>query len=494
MSTRIFLAGLFHETNSFVEKTTTIEAFKIIRGEEILGCLGDASPMDGFLDAARGYGWKVVPGIDYRATPSGPVADEVFEKYWAELREKLELSLSAGLDAIFLVLHGAMVTQSNTDPEGELLERIRLLPGAHDLPLFAVLDLHANVSRRMAENASALIPYRENPHTDARETAVRAARHLWQSLTSRKKLHTHLLQGRVVLAPPSTGTADSPMRELEAMARALEKSAGHWEIGVAAGFAHSDTPDTGLSFWVVSDRPEISCHKTLESLYQEARSLAAKVNSSEWPLDDAIAHITKDRKFPALLVEPADNIGGGAPGDATFILRALLPHSEFQKCGVIINDPEAVVLLSRHSAGETIRLALGGKGSRLDQGPVDLEVRLERLSDGAFELEDKQSHLASMSGVHISMGPSAVVTHKHLTILITSKPTPPFDLGQWRSQGVEPKKLEVIGVKAAVAHRRAYDPITGSTYTVSTPGPCTSDLASLPYEKLRRPVYPLDSD
>jgi len=90
------------------------------------------------------------------------------------------------------------------------------------------------------------------------------------------------------------------------------------------------------------------------------------------------------------------------------------------------------------------------------------------------------------------MGPSAVVQHGPVTILITTHATPPFDLGQWRSQGVKPEDLEVIGVKAAVGHRRAYDKITGSSYTVSTPGPCTSNLQSLPYKKIRRPIYPLD--
>lgn len=89
-----------------------------------------------------------------------------------------------------------------------------------------------------------------------------------------------------------------------------------------------------------------------------------------------------------------------------------------------------------------------------DPGPLEIDVRLERLSDGMFELEDAQSHLASISGRRIEMGPTAVVAHGHVTILVTSQATPPFDLGQWRSQGVNPELLEIIGVKAAVGHRR----------------------------------------
>lgn len=487
---RIYLAGLFHETNTFVEASTPKADFRISRGDEILTALGNGSVTDGFLQSAQDYGWQVVPGVHYHASPSGPSDHLVFEEFWADLCGTLIPSLAKGLDAVFLILHGAMVSSACTDVEGELLHRIRHLPKAQSIPVFAVLDLHANVSERMARHASALIPYRKNPHTDARETAIRAARLLDRSLTSGRVPKVFYRHSRILLTPPQTGTDESPMRELEALARTLETSARHWEAGIAAGFAHADTEDAGLSFWVVSDQPESVCEESLEALFQEARRSARIAALPEWELAEALDRITAERKFPALLVEPSDNIGGGAPGDMTSILRALLEHPSL-RCGVIINDPEAVRALSGLSPGQPARISLGGKGSRLDPGPVPLEVELERLTTGRFELEDRQSHLAA-AGCIVNMGPSAVVSHGHLTILITSRKTPPFDLGQWRSQGVEPTRLDVLSVKAAVGHRRAYDPITASTFTVRTPGPCSNDLGALPFRKLRRPIYPLD--
>ncbi|MBT5846848.1 MAG: microcystin degradation protein MlrC, partial [Verrucomicrobiales bacterium] len=121
-------------------------------------------------------------------------------------------------------------------------------------------------------------------------------------------------------------------------------------------------------------------------------------------------------------------------------------------------------------------------GSRFDKGPLELEVELVSRSDGRFELEDKQSHLASMCGDYFDMGNCAVVQHAGMTILLTTNKTAPFDLGQWRSQGVEPATLNVIVAKAAVAHRAAYDPIAARSFTVDTPGPCSNDLKRLPYE------------
>jgi microcystin degradation protein MlrC len=488
---RLFVSGLYHETNTFVEKPTELERFKIIRDSAILDLRGNDTPMDGLLQTALEFGWEVYPGIYYGAAPSGPLRDQIFEQYWSEFRPRLESALASGIDGIFLILHGAMATENLPDVEGELLRRIREVSGAESLPLFAVLDLHANVSELMARCATALIPYRENPHADARETAVRGARLLRRVWAENLTVRTHYLHSRILLAPPDTGTANDPMRTLERRARTLEETAGHLEIGIAAGFAHADTPDTGLTFWVVSTQPEIVCTRSLETLLHEARHLVRQNRTEEWELSDAIRRIAEDRQFPALLVEPADNIGGGAAGDATFILRALL-ESPFEKCGIILNDPEAVERLQTVAPGSTVRLPLGGRGSSMDPGPVELDVTLVRLTDGNFVLEDKQSHLAALRGSHIAMGPCAVVTSGNMTILLTSRATPPFDLGQWRSQGVEPADFQVIGIKAAVGHRRAYDGIMRSSFTVRTPGPGTSDLFSLPYRKIRRPIYPLD--
>jgi microcystin degradation protein MlrC len=192
-----------------------------------------------------------------------------------------------------------------------------------------------------------------------------------------------------------------------------------------------------------------------------------------------------------LLVEPADNIGGGAPGDGTDVMRALLKYN-IQGAGVAIADPESVAALKDVPIGGKITLPIGGKGSPLDPGPVTLEVQLISRSDGVFELEDEHSHLVGSLGKTIRMGPCAVVKHGGLTILLTSKKLPPFDLGQWRSQGINPEDLSMIGVKAAVGHRVAYGKIASAEFTVNTSGPCTSDITRLPYKRLRRPVFPLD--
>jgi microcystin degradation protein MlrC len=208
-------------------------------------------------------------------------------------------------------------------------------------------------------------------------------------------------------------------------------------------------------------------------------------------LDQVVRDFKPGGKGPVLLVEPADNIGGGSDGDGTDVMRALLKY-DVQGAGVVIADKEAVAKLQAVPIGGKVTLAIGGK-SPLDSGPVTLEVELVSRSDGVFELEDKNSHLVGSLGKIIRMGPSAVVRHRGLTILLTSKKLPPFDLGQWRSQGINPEDLSMIGIKAAVGHRVAYGKIAAAEFTVNTSGPCTSDITRLPYRRLRRPVFPLDA-
>ncbi len=498
MRPRILYAGLFHETHSFVDGVTRWSDFHVLRGGGILSKLGDASVADGFLEEARALDLDVVPAIDAWALPGGPVEDAAFDQFWNEFEALARPALSRGVDGIFVVLHGAMATPSYPDPEGEFLARIRALPGAATLPLFGVLDLHANVTARMCRHANGLVCYRENPHTDAKQAGQRATHFLARSL--REKVLPHMAWGRphMMWTPPATGTDQDPMRSLKRFAHEIEAANPDiWACNVAAGFSFSDTPDTGVSFSLISTSSEDADRRHLDRAVALTWSLRERGHRLLPSVDAVMARLAEDlaakkTRGPVVLVEPADNIGGGAPGDGTGILRAMIKH-RIEGGLVAINDAEAVSSLDGAAIGETRRLAIGGKGSRLDAGPVVLDVILVSRSGGSFEVEDAQSHLVAMSGIRFEMGPCAVIRSDGVTILLTSRKTPPFDLGQFRSQGLDPAAFAVVGVKAAVAHKRAYDKIAQASHYVDTPGPCTGNLGSLPWTKLRRPVWPVDA-
>jgi len=491
--TRVFIAGIFHETHSFTGETTGLEGFVIHRGQQILARRGDASQADGFLSVAEHEGWEVVPGVIYTGGASGTVDHAVFEQFWSEVKPLLADALARGLDAIHLSLHGAMVTSESDDPEGELMARIRAMPGAEGLPMYCVGDLHATLTPRMGALSDAMIFYKECPHTDQFDSAVLATELLARRLKTGVKPKHLVLVTPIVWPPTGTGTKDGPMRALEDAARRLEQEIpGVLAVNVVGGYAFSDVPNAGLAFSIVTEGDEGAARDGLNELAGIAWDMRQGGIPPEHDLDQVVRDFKPGGKGPVLLVEPADNIGGGAPGDGTEVMRTLLKY-DVQGAGVAIADAESVAALQRITVGQRMTLPIGGKGSPLDPGPVTLDVELISRSDGVFELEDHHSHLVGSLGKIIDMGPSAVVRHKGLTILLTSKKLPPFDLGQWRSQGVNPEELTMVGIKAAVGHRVAWEPIASASFTVTTSGPCTSDISRLPYTRLRRPVFPLDT-
>jgi microcystin degradation protein MlrC len=527
------LAGLFHETHTFLTGTTGLDDFHVRGGDQLLAAEGDGSPLGGVLEIARGAGWDVVPVIDLRATPSAMVADAVVDRFWNELAAAVDRERGRGIDGVYLVLHGAMVSESCLDVEGEILERLRGRLGS-DIPVCGVLDLHGNISERTATFSHGFVAYRENPHADACSAAKDGARLLDRLMRTGERPVTVWEHPPLMWPPPGTGTAFEPMRSLEAAAREIERA--HRDIlavNVFGGYSFADTPDTGVSFtattvgdpdearrelhrlnnltWQLRDRGLVREEALVDviAVLKRFENGERRMEDGGWRMEDGGAARparestglsdpssildppSSSSHGPIVIAEPADNIGGGAPGDGTTLLRAFVEHA-IPNCAVAINDPVAVSALTRLAPGDKITLDIGGRGSRLGGEPVRLEVEFVSRSDGRFELEDKQSHLASMCGSQFDMGPCAVVRHGGVAILLTSRKTPPFDLGQWRSQGIEPEKLFAIGVKAAVAHRRVYDRIARQHLTVDTPGPCSSRLDRFPWRHVRRPIFPLD--
>lgn len=494
MSHRVLLAGLFHETHTFLEGRTRLADFEERLGNQLWSAENDGSPLSGVLDVARSRGWDVIPAIDLRATPGPIVEDAVVDRFWSEVIRALDGQEPRDIDGAYLVLHGAMVSESLPDVEGALLERLRSRVGPA-IPVCGVLDLHANVTEKMAELSEGFIAYRQNPHADACAAARDGALLLNRLLETGEKPVTVWEHPPLMWPPTGTGTAFDPMRTLEAMARRIEET--HEEIlavNVFAGFSFADMPDTGVSFTAVTLGEPRYARAELEELSDWAMQHKQLGNVLERPLHEVLAEIkanTAALRGPVILAEPSDNIGGGAPGDGTALLKGLIEFG-IQNAAVAINDPAAVAALTECRAGDRIALDLGGRGSALSGGPLRLEVEFVSRNAGQFRLEDPHSHLASMCGSHFDMGLCAVVLHQGVTILLTSERTAPFDLGQWRSQGILPEKLSVIGVKAAVAHRKVYDPIASAHYTVETPGPCSSNLKQFPFRHVKRPIYPLD--
>ncbi|CAL1517215.1 M81 family metallopeptidase [Chitinophaga sp. MM2321] len=490
MTNTIFVSGLFHETHTFLRDKTELAHFKevsLYHGQEILEHNQDnSSPMDGFLSYAREKKWQVIPGVQLAAMPSGTVKEDVITYFRKHFFSSLE-KVCDSIDAVYLVLHGAMVSENTPDVEGSLLEELHhfLQRKGRDIPVVAVLDLHANVSQKMMDYSTCMYAYRKNPHTDARDAAIRAAQLLDHILTHpdvRKVYH----QSRHIIPPTGLGTAAEPMKSLLMHAAAIEASDPDVLcINVMGGYAYADIPDCGFSLGCYTkgdtEKARIYLAELMALLEENLISAYPPENSLEevW----TILRNEPDVTAPVLLIEASDNIGGGTPGDGTGILAPLLATG---RKGIIavINDAVAVQQCYGVGIGKEITLAVGAKTDHFHGDPVQLQGSIRHLSDGRFELENKNSHLASISGAYVNMGSCAVIENEQAIVLLTSHKTPPMDIGQLRSQGIQPEAAAFIIVKAAVSHKQAYDPIAKRSFYIDSPGLCTSYLERLPYQHI----------
>lgn len=488
------MAGIFHQTNTFVGGRTGLEDFEVLRGEEMFRAEALASPLASLVDAARENVWELLPVVDMRTKPGATVTDAVIDLFWAEFRAVADREIRGGIDGVFLVLHGAMVSESLEDVEGEILRRIRGVEHLSDAPVCGVMDPHANFTEAMRRQSDGLIAHRENPPTDANEATSDAALLLDGLMDTEERPATVWEHPPIMLPPGAAATDSGPMRLLERRAREMEAELPDVvAVNVCAGFPYADVPEAGLGFSAITNGDLELARGSLRELNVIASSLRQADDRTGMPMAEVMTLLERHDEGPVLLVEPSDSVEAGAPGDATRVLRALVEHG-VPDAGVVISDAEAVRHLWDVPAGRRRELEIGGKSGEIGTEPIALDVEMLSMSDGRFVPEDEpKSPLAFMLDGEVDMGPCALVRHGGIFVLLTSRRTPPLDLGQWRSQGIDPEELFAIGVKAATEHRPAYDPIARASYTVDLPGPCAGDLRRLPFERVSRPVYPLDA-
>ena len=495
MTKKIFLSGIYHETHTFLSQPTTLNDFIINIDDDIIKeNTGNGSPTDGFIEYALQKNWDIISGIQMSARPSGIVDEDAENFFDTNFFEKLEQHCE-NIDAVFLILHGAMVSKNHDDFEGDFLEKINHIFKQKNIsiPVVAVLDLHANVSDKMIENSTCVYAYRKNPHSDSRDAAIKAASIL-NNLFENPNVNQINYQTKYILPPTGVGTANDPMKSVLSEAHKIEKNDKDIIcINVMAGYSYADIADCGFSLNCCTKGDLTVAKKYLESL---ANVLEEKINFG-YPKESTLEEVLEKIKSlpvsdkPILLIEPADNIGGGTPGDATDLLSRLLQTDE-EGIVAIINDPDTVRICHQSSVGNEIELNVGAKFDKFHGAPIKLKAIIQKLSDGKFTLKNKQSHLASMMGINIDMGLSAVVKNKQLTLLLTSIKTPPMDLGQLVSQDILPEDAKLIVIKAAVSHKDAYDPIASYSFYIDSQGLCSSNLRRLPFKKIGNKIISLD--
>ena len=483
---RVAVGGIMHESNTFSAVRTGLDRFGISAGEEIFDVWGPAHhEMGGFLAGAAAEGLEVVPTLMAGATPSGPVTAAARDALVGQLLERLRAATP--VDGLLLALHGAMVTEDEPEGDAGILRRVRAAVGP-ELPIVVTHDFHANICPELVEGATALVVYQTNPHMDQRARGVQAAGLLARVLRGEIRPVMALAQPPMLFTNLRQQTATEPLAGIQRAARALEGQPGVLVANTAAGYQYADVRCAGPACVVVTDDDPALARRLAGELAAHFWRARSELTIDFPDPDTAVRQAMDEGPWPVVIVETGDNIGGGSPGDSTFLLAALL-RQRARQAVVTIHDPAAAAACARAGIGGTVDLEVGGKTDRLHGEPVAIQGRVRSLHDGRYE-ETEARHGGKR---FFDQGLTAVVeVDGPIAVVLNSAPTPPVSLHQIISLGIVPERQRILVVKSGVSHRAAYDPVTARTIEADTPGITAADPRHFTYARARRPIWPVD--
>ncbi|MFZ4604076.1 MAG: M81 family metallopeptidase, partial [Caulobacterales bacterium] len=308
---KLFVAGLLTETNSFASCPTGLAAFEaegLRRGPaSAADPLGMAAALEAVRRTAIAQGWTVHEGLLAAAQSGGPVVGEAY----ATLRDEILADLAAAgpVDAVVLLLHGAMMADGCDDCEGDVLQRVRALVGPRT-KVAAALDLHCHLTAAMCAHADLIVAYKEYPHIDIPETAARATELAIAAAHGRIQPHIAVHDCRMMGLWP---TNREPLRGFVQSLRDLEGEDGILSISLGHGMSYADMAEAGAKLWVIADGDARKAADLAGALGRRLFELREAISTRYTPLAEAIATLERwDGAKPLGLADVADNPGGGA--------------------------------------------------------------------------------------------------------------------------------------------------------------------------------------
>lgn len=487
---RIATAGFQHESNTFSSEAASLDKFRrsgILEGEAIREEYATSqSTLAGFFAAAaEDPEVELVPLVFTRLTPMGAITHEaigdIMERVVGAIRD------NGPWHAVLLPQHGAAVSEPWPDADGELVRRVREVVGP-DVPIGLALDMHANVSRQMIENADVTTVYQTNPHIDAFEEARRCARLVLRMVRGEIRPRTALLMLPLLVNILRQGTEDAPMSELLRIADEQRSRPGVLSVSVVEGYPYSDVAEMGMAFIAVTDDDAALAEAVAGTLADAAWSMRTALNEGGTPIDEALQRAKAAAAGPVVLFDVGDNVGAGSPGNSTLILHAA------RRLGIAgllqaIADPAGVRACEAADVGGRIQMDLGGKTDDRHGAPFAISGVVTALSDGRYE-ETGPTH----GGFRFfNDGPSAAVkTDDGYTLVLTSYAAGSMSLQQFRTLGIEPRDAKIVVAKGVHSPRPAMEPIARELIWVATPGVTTADLSTFTYRHRRVPLYPFE--
>jgi microcystin degradation protein MlrC len=491
MTFKVLSAEFSHETNTFNVYPTTLDSFThqlLLDGKQAIAQRGSKNTaLAGLLDVGTEHNWQIEHCFSASAGPGGKVTRHAFN----EILKPLEHRFSEQWDGVFLILHGAMVTDFCDDGEGEMLRRIRVSLGP-DIPIAVTLDPHANVTPKMCQLAQILVSYNTYPHVDMRETGQRAAQILQRTLL--KEIHPQTLRAhRPMLEEINGGRTDiGPMIQRHQLAREYEQQEDVYGVSINGGFASADISELGPTVLICCSGDTAVHLQQAEGIAEDIWSRRSQVLNTYYSCTE-VADIASQwrglrKDGPLVIADYADNPGAGAYGDSTALLKALLDNDIENACFGPLVDPQAISELKNHQLGAQVCINIGGKVEpKMGGGP--LQVNAQIIWQGSGLVVGTGPMIA---GLQKDFGECMVLKIQGIEVLVVSIAQQILDLNQFQMFGIDPREKTVVALKSMQHFRAAFEPMAGAVVVCDSGALCTVNYKALNYQKVPRPIYPLD--
>jgi microcystin degradation protein MlrC len=484
---RIAIGGFQHETNTFAPVKASYTDFEqadgwpgLTRGDALFETFrGINLPLPGFIDQAKAMGHDLLPLLWCSASPSAHVERQTFERIAADLLQMI--GQQSKLDALYLDLHGAMVTEHHQDGEGELLERIRAIVGPA-LPIVVSLDLHANLTERMLRHASALVVCRTYPHVDLAETGARSA-DLLDRLLRHGPLAKAMRRADFLVPLPWQCTLINPAAALYHVVAEAEAPGRAASASFAFGFPPADIAECGpavVTYAETAAQAELEADRLIGMVNAAEKDFAGKI----WQKDEAVRYaMAKSHTAgrPIILADTQDNPGAGGNSDSVDLLEALVSLKAEGAVFANLYDPETARIAHETGLHGSFERGIGAWCGSPGLEKFRGRFKVLALGDGSFKATGP-----FYRGNHMQLGPMALLGIGGTRIVVTSRKQQAADQAMLRHVGVEPTEAKILALKSSVHFRADFQPIAEEILIVAAAGDNPVDNRALPYKHLRK--------
>jgi microcystin degradation protein MlrC len=479
---RLFYAALALETNTFLALPTSYRAFVektyFPPGKYPPKCQHMTGAMDAVRRRAKAGEFELIEGSCYAAQPGGAASRAAYERMRDEILGQLKAALP--VDGVVLNLHGAMVAYGYDDAEGDILEHVRALVGPKCV-IGIELDPHCHLTRKRCALADVIVLFKEYPHTDFAERGEETVDLVLRTIRGEIKPVKSVYDCRLIAFFP---TSPQPMRGLVDRIMALEGKDRVLSVSIAHCFPYGDVAETGARILVITDDAKPHGDRLATELGQALIAIREQAAPDYYDVDGAIDAALAHSGGPVVIADTTDNAGGGAPSDNTTFLHRLIARGVQGAAVAPIWDPIAVRLAFDAGEGAKLPFRFGGKVGKSSNMPVDAEVEIIRCVPNAHQ---------TFAGAIVPLGDVASIRMGGVEAVLISTRAQAMGTDLFSNFGIAPTQRKILVVKSTQHFYAAFSKIAAQTLYAEGDGALPRDVRKLPWSKVERPIWPLDT-